>query len=85
MPETMVIIWHILFALGGSLIMYGVWTYHPKSEVIGHIFFTAGCLVNCMAVLLVIGGGPNFFIVFAAGIASLARAYFIVKTTPPEE
>lgn len=85
MPSVFLIVWHVLFALGGLLIAYGVWTYHPLAEVIGHIFFCAGCLVNCVALLTVIGGGPNFFIVGAAGAASIARAYFIVKTTPPSE
>lgn len=74
----------LLFAVGGILIATGVWVIHRAVEIMGHIFFATGALLNTIAVaILPIGTFGSHFIgvvtILGVAFASAFRAYFIIK------
>lgn len=77
--------WNLGVMIGGLMIIYGVWTYRPRSEIIGHIFLTASMTINAIAVLTVVRAGLSALLLIAVAIASAVRIYFLVATTPQKE
>jgi hypothetical protein len=72
-------LWTISTAIGGVLIIYGIWQFRIRSEIVGHLAFAAGVAVNFVAVLVVFGLTSTSIILGAVCIASGARAWFLWK------
>ena len=81
--ETFDVVRAVVFAIGGFLIATGVWTIRRAFEVMGHILFTTGVLLNIAALFSVpavtAGGIVQVFLLAGVGFASAYRAYFIVR------
>lgn len=73
----------ILFAVGGSLIAAGVWSIRRAFEVVGHIFFATGAVLNVAAAFHVPGGvtavGAQVILLLGLAGASAYRAHYIVR------
>jgi hypothetical protein len=74
--------WNTLWALGGVAIIYGIWFYRPRAEIIGHIFVTAAIVTYSVAIVYALGVTPTAFITCGIAIASAFRAYFLWSVTP---
>lgn len=77
--------WNLGVMIGGVMIIWGVWTYRPRAEIIGHLFLTAAMTANALAVLTVVRAGLSAGLLIAVAVASGFRIYFLVATTPRKE
>lgn len=70
-------LWIVFTAIGGLCIIYGVWYFRIKAEIVGHLFLTAGIAVNFVAVIVVFGFTSTSIILGSVCIASIWRAWFL--------
>lgn len=79
--------WNITIALGGLLIVLGVLSMRHRTELLGHLFFTAGVFTNAAAVAILISVSYSFLILIGAGLGSMGRAAWLwwsIKKTVEE-
>lgn len=72
-------LWTLCTAIGGIFIIYGIWRFRIRSEIIGHLFLSAGIAVNFAAVVVVFGLTSTSIVLGAVCVASVARAWFLWK------
>jgi hypothetical protein len=73
-------LWNMAYGAAGLFILYGVLRRHGRAEIIGQLFLLAGLLPNVIAIGITIGGGPSFWVLIAAALASMGRIYFLQQT-----
>lgn len=77
---TLLWTWNISWGLGAVLIMIGVWWWLSRVEVIGHMLFGGGILVQAIAIFVVVQQFvPSLLISGSFSAASFFRAYYILR------
>lgn len=74
-------VWNACFIASGVLLIVGVLSRRSRVEMVGHWLFNAGIVPDALAVLIVAGGGPSFWLTAGLGFGSLGRLYFLTQTT----
>jgi hypothetical protein len=75
-------LWNVFWAIGGLLIAAGVWILRPVVEIVGHLFFTVAVLTNAVAVAVLLGPGPSFWLSLSVAVASAGRVVYLWVLTP---
>lgn len=70
-------LWTLGTAIGGVCIVYGIWRFLIRVEIVGHLLLTAGVAVNFVAVVAVFGLTSTSIILGAVCVASGSRAWFL--------
>lgn len=75
--------WNVSWGVGGVLIIFGVWFWNSRVEVIGHIFFGGAILTQALAVFFAVRQFvPTLLTLLGFCAASFFRAYWILKILP---
>lgn len=75
-------VWNVVWAIGGFLIVVGVWNFRPRLEFVGHIAVCAALATYSMSVVFEIGLVVQAFVIGGIAMASAFRAYFLWAVTP---
>lgn len=81
LPDWALYLWGASYAMGGALLVNGLWNLSLRSEVAGCFAVAGTQLVNVYAIIIVRGTGAGFVsgVGFAVCVGLLARAVVMTK------
>lgn len=75
---------HIEGLIAGLVLFFGLWTYHPRLEILGHCLLAGYIAASAFALLDLTGIWPpiTFIMTVSIAVASAFRVIYLVKFTP---
>lgn len=78
-------LWHLGYAVGGVVVLYGLVAVRPRAEFIGHIALGGSVLTYAVAIAVDLGVTPAVMIILGIAVASFARAIALYVAIPKKE